>query len=194
DRRRPGEALPDDAQPRHAPLDAHPQPGSRRDDDKGPDGRLGMRLRARHEFRLRLGGRPGAERCDRNALPGQLRPRRRFWHAGLARSDAGPVRDPTHSAHRPAKQRRIADAAGAAGGGCGDAQEMTFHQPEERARDWTFLPHLRFGLVITMPELPDIVVYIECLRPKVEGHTLDSIRLASPFLLRSVEPPISEAR
>jgi formamidopyrimidine-DNA glycosylase len=45
-----------------------------------------------------------------------------------------------------------------------------------------------------MPELPDIVVYIECLRPKVEGHTLDGIRLASPFLLRSVEPPISDAR
>src|SRR5207245_8990828 len=45
-----------------------------------------------------------------------------------------------------------------------------------------------------MPELPDIVVYIDCLRPKVEGQTLDGIRLTSPFLLRSVEPPLSEAR
>jgi formamidopyrimidine-DNA glycosylase len=45
-----------------------------------------------------------------------------------------------------------------------------------------------------MPELPDIVVYIECLRPNVEGHTLNGVRLASPFLLRSVEPPISDAR
>src|SRR5947199_5830559 len=45
-----------------------------------------------------------------------------------------------------------------------------------------------------MPEPPDIVVYIECLRPKVEGQTLDGVRLASPFLLRSVEPPLSEAR
>jgi formamidopyrimidine-DNA glycosylase len=45
-----------------------------------------------------------------------------------------------------------------------------------------------------MPELPDIVVYIECLHPKVEGQTLDGVRLASPFLLRSVDPPISESR
>ena len=45
-----------------------------------------------------------------------------------------------------------------------------------------------------MPELPDIVVYIECLCPKVEGQTLDGIRLTSPFLLHSVEPPLSEAR
>jgi formamidopyrimidine-DNA glycosylase len=44
-----------------------------------------------------------------------------------------------------------------------------------------------------MPELPDIVVYLECLRPKVEGQTLDGVRLANPFLLRSVEPPLREA-
>jgi formamidopyrimidine-DNA glycosylase len=44
-----------------------------------------------------------------------------------------------------------------------------------------------------MPELPDIVVYIERLRPRVENQTLKRIRLASPFLVRSVEPPISEA-
>src|SRR5947209_19838962 len=45
-----------------------------------------------------------------------------------------------------------------------------------------------------MPELPDIVVYIECLRPKVEGQPLEGVRLANPFLLRSVEPPPSAAR
>src|SRR5437867_1931378 len=45
-----------------------------------------------------------------------------------------------------------------------------------------------------MPELPDIVVYIECLRPKVEGQPLEGIRVANPFLLRSVEPPLNEAR
>src|SRR5437660_788206 len=44
-----------------------------------------------------------------------------------------------------------------------------------------------------MPELPDIVVYLECLRPKVDGQTLDGVRLANPFLLRSVEPPVREA-
>src|SRR5262249_52360911 len=44
-----------------------------------------------------------------------------------------------------------------------------------------------------MPELPDIVVYIERLRPRVEGQTLDRIRLVSPFLLRTAEPPIDAA-
>jgi formamidopyrimidine-DNA glycosylase len=41
-----------------------------------------------------------------------------------------------------------------------------------------------------MPELPDIVVYLEALRTRVLGEALQRIRLASPFLLRSVEPPI----
>ncbi len=44
-----------------------------------------------------------------------------------------------------------------------------------------------------MPELPDIVVYIERLQPLVEGHTLKSIRLSSPFFLRSVFPPVQNA-
>jgi formamidopyrimidine-DNA glycosylase len=43
-----------------------------------------------------------------------------------------------------------------------------------------------------MPELPDVVVYLECLRPRVVGQILDRVRLASPFLLRSVEPPPAE--
>jgi formamidopyrimidine-DNA glycosylase len=44
-----------------------------------------------------------------------------------------------------------------------------------------------------MPELPDIVVYLECLQPRVGGQVLQRIRLLSPFLLRSFEPPIEEA-
>ena len=44
-----------------------------------------------------------------------------------------------------------------------------------------------------MPELPDIVLYLEALRPRVEGQILERVRLLGPFLLRSVEPPISEA-
>ncbi|HEY1858997.1 MAG TPA: DNA-formamidopyrimidine glycosylase family protein, partial [Gemmataceae bacterium] len=44
-----------------------------------------------------------------------------------------------------------------------------------------------------MPELPDIVVYIERLRPRTQGQTLENIRLASPFLLRTVDPPIFDA-
>ena len=42
-----------------------------------------------------------------------------------------------------------------------------------------------------MPELPDIVVYIECLEHRVLGQRVDEIRLANPFLLRSVEPPLA---
>jgi formamidopyrimidine-DNA glycosylase len=42
-----------------------------------------------------------------------------------------------------------------------------------------------------MPELPDIEVYIDCLRPRVVGQPLELVRLASPFLLRSVEPPLA---
>jgi len=41
-----------------------------------------------------------------------------------------------------------------------------------------------------MPELPDVVVYIEHLRNRISGRRLERVRLASPFLLRSVEPPL----
>jgi formamidopyrimidine-DNA glycosylase len=44
-----------------------------------------------------------------------------------------------------------------------------------------------------MPELPDITIYLECLHPRVVGQTLEQVRLTSPFLLRSVEPPLIEA-
>jgi formamidopyrimidine-DNA glycosylase len=44
-----------------------------------------------------------------------------------------------------------------------------------------------------MPELPDIVVYAECLDRRIRGRTLDRVRLNSPFLLRSVEPPLATA-
>lgn len=43
-----------------------------------------------------------------------------------------------------------------------------------------------------MPELPDIEVYLDCLRPRVIGRQLKRIRLANPFLLRSVDPPLFE--
>lgn len=44
-----------------------------------------------------------------------------------------------------------------------------------------------------MPELPDITVYIEALEQRVKGSVLQAIRLSSPFLVRSAEPPIREA-
>jgi len=42
-----------------------------------------------------------------------------------------------------------------------------------------------------VPELPDIVVYIEALESRIRGQTLEQIRIASPFLLRTASPPIS---
>ena len=42
-----------------------------------------------------------------------------------------------------------------------------------------------------MPELPDVLLYIETLRPRIAGQPLERVRLASPFVLRSVAPPIS---
>jgi formamidopyrimidine-DNA glycosylase len=44
-----------------------------------------------------------------------------------------------------------------------------------------------------MPELPDVVVYLECLHGRVVGQALEKVRLKSPFLLRSVEPPLAWA-
>lgn len=42
-----------------------------------------------------------------------------------------------------------------------------------------------------MPEYPDITVYIEALRRSVQGKTLERIRIAHPFVLRTVEPPLT---
>ena len=41
-----------------------------------------------------------------------------------------------------------------------------------------------------MPELPDIDAYIHALESRIVGHPLNKVRLASPFLLRTVQPPI----
>ena len=42
-----------------------------------------------------------------------------------------------------------------------------------------------------MPELPDIVVYIEALEKRILGQHLEQVRIASPFLLRTANPPLS---
>ena len=42
-----------------------------------------------------------------------------------------------------------------------------------------------------MPELPDIVVYIEALEKRISGSVLERVRIASPFLLRTAVPPLS---
>ena len=42
-----------------------------------------------------------------------------------------------------------------------------------------------------MPELPDILLYLHALRPRVVGQRVMRTRLASPFLLRSIDPPLT---
>jgi formamidopyrimidine-DNA glycosylase len=44
-----------------------------------------------------------------------------------------------------------------------------------------------------VPELPDIAAYLTGLEPRVVGQRLVGVRLASPFLLRSVDPPLAQA-
>jgi formamidopyrimidine-DNA glycosylase len=42
-----------------------------------------------------------------------------------------------------------------------------------------------------VPELPDVDLYVERLGPRILGQPLLRVRLANPFLLRSVEPPLA---
>jgi formamidopyrimidine-DNA glycosylase len=43
-----------------------------------------------------------------------------------------------------------------------------------------------------MPEIPDITVYIDALRPRIQGKVLERVRLISPFLLRTFDPALNE--
>jgi len=42
-----------------------------------------------------------------------------------------------------------------------------------------------------MPELPDILLYLHALRPRVVGQRVSGVRLVSAFLLRSIDPPLA---
>ncbi len=45
-----------------------------------------------------------------------------------------------------------------------------------------------------MPELPDITLYREALEARVLGHTLVGVKLSSPFVLRTAQPPLAVAQ
>jgi formamidopyrimidine-DNA glycosylase len=45
--------------------------------------------------------------------------------------------------------------------------------------------------LLSMPELPDIAAYISALEPRITAQPMERARLASPFLLRTAQPPIS---
>jgi len=44
-----------------------------------------------------------------------------------------------------------------------------------------------------VPELPDIAAYLEALEARILGQAIQKVRLASPFLLRTVQPPVTSA-
>jgi formamidopyrimidine-DNA glycosylase len=44
-----------------------------------------------------------------------------------------------------------------------------------------------------VPELPDIAAYLDALEPRIVQRRLDAVRIKSPFLLRSVDPPLTDA-
>ena len=46
-------------------------------------------------------------------------------------------------------------------------------------------------LIFRMPELPDITAYITALESRIAGQAFERVRLGSPFLLRTVEPPLA---
>jgi formamidopyrimidine-DNA glycosylase len=43
-----------------------------------------------------------------------------------------------------------------------------------------------------VPELPDIVVYVESLERRIVGQTIEAVRLSSPFVLRTAVPPLTD--
>jgi formamidopyrimidine-DNA glycosylase len=47
--------------------------------------------------------------------------------------------------------------------------------------------------LVSVPELPDIAAYIYALEARILGQPIERIRLASPFLLRTVQPPLNSA-
>ena len=42
-----------------------------------------------------------------------------------------------------------------------------------------------------MPEYPDVEVYVHCLRERFQGRVLQKIRVISPFVVRTFDPPIN---
>jgi formamidopyrimidine-DNA glycosylase len=72
--------------------------------------------------------------------------------------------------------------------------------PHGSKQSWTFRAselHLRIWrprrILLAMPELPDITAYMTALEARILGQKLERVRLGSPFLLRTVDPPLAEA-
>src|SRR5262249_3091425 len=133
--------------------------------------RAGCPSRARPEAHDRLpeGARPVLVRARRSTW--SARPRRARPSVGRIHHSGGESSFPAaRSGSEHYRAPRIVGAAVREGRGCSNARRRTL----DRA----------------MPELPDVTVYIERLRALIGGQRLDQVRLASPFVVRSVDPPI----
>jgi formamidopyrimidine-DNA glycosylase len=61
---------------------------------------------------------------------------------------------------------------------------------EQHLRIARLAPPERSIIACPLPELPDVVLYIEALETRIAGRRLDRLHLLSPFVLRSVDPPL----
>jgi formamidopyrimidine-DNA glycosylase len=66
---------------------------------------------------------------------------------------------------------------------------VTRRWPSDAARRYFLFPISE--CTAPVPELPDIITYRDALAERVVGHRLVEVRLRTPFLLRSVEPPLA---
>jgi formamidopyrimidine-DNA glycosylase len=61
----------------------------------------------------------------------------------------------------------------------------------ESRRSWIAAPSISY--TDDVPELPDIAAYMSALEDRILGRPLERVRIASPFLLRTAQPPIASA-
>src|SRR5258705_9807221 len=75
---------------------------------------------------------------------------------------------------------------------CGFRRDLPKLEHIDSGHDWRGPdpPPADCVIVRRMPELPDIVVYVEHLERRIAGATLESVRVASPNLLRTFDPPL----
>ena len=74
-----------------------------------------------------------------------------------------------------------------------DAQNpQMFHPPLQNADGILTMGYPEQGPF--MPELPDLTIYLEALDARARGARLEDVRISSPFILRTAEPPVDEFR
>jgi formamidopyrimidine-DNA glycosylase len=92
---------------------------------------------------------------------------------------------------RRERPRHEEQSAADSGGGHGDDSEQrpAGHDPEAYPTTWASVSGVESGV----PEYPDVVVYVERLAALTVGRVLEAVRLNSPFVVRTADPPLSTA-